>query len=229
MRCTAYWIYLRLDQLASLALADLLAPQNWHCCHWRPVWWLEYAGIIKQKKGILGTLRLASLLSVGQYVLYLIYKHVLLGWFVVQWKDVQGSSGGETRLHHRNQGVLRNTCGLRSSRQMSVTSSTFYPLYVCHIVNLWVFLWTLVSILVTTWPMSSLHSGMFGLKRSKFLLNLRGMTWNTSEIRHNHESVNKKWIHPVWKVLSNLKMWSICTKIWAFFHCCWWFSKSTII
>lgn len=41
---------------------------------------------------------------------------------------------------------------------------------------------TLVSILVTTWPVSSLHSGMFGFSRSRFVLKLRGMTWKLSKI-----------------------------------------------
>lgn len=52
---------------------------------------------------------------------YLIYKHAPLGWFVVQREDVQVSSGGETRVHHRDQGGLRNVCDLRSNGQKSVT------------------------------------------------------------------------------------------------------------
>lgn len=57
---------------------------------------------------------------------YLIDKHASLGWFVVQWEDVQVSSGGETRLHHRNQGVLRNACDLKSNNQKSVTFQSFF-------------------------------------------------------------------------------------------------------
>lgn len=44
---------------------------------------------------------------------------------------------------------------------------------------------TFASILVTTWPMSSLHSGMLGLNRSRFALKLRGMTWKLSRRGQN--------------------------------------------
>lgn len=44
--------------------------------------------------------------------MYLINKHAPLGWFAVQWEDVQVSSGGEARLHHRKKSFLRDTCDL---------------------------------------------------------------------------------------------------------------------
>ncbi len=55
------------------------------------------------------------------HVMYLINKHASLGWFAVQWEDVQVSSGGEAWLHHRNQGLLRDTCDLRSGGLKLVT------------------------------------------------------------------------------------------------------------
>lgn len=54
---------------------------------------------------------------------YLIYKHAPLGWFAVQREDVQVSSGRETRLHHGNQGLLRDTCDLGPEGQMSVINN----------------------------------------------------------------------------------------------------------
>lgn len=50
--------------------------------------------------------------------MYLIYKHAPLCWFAVQWEDVQVSSGGEARLHHRNQGLLGDTCDLGSDNHL---------------------------------------------------------------------------------------------------------------
>lgn len=45
---------------------------------------------------------------------------------------------------------------------------------------------TLTSILVTNWPMSSLQSGMLGLKLSRLVLKLRGMTWKLSWMGQNN-------------------------------------------
>lgn len=61
---------------------------------------------------------------------------------------------------------------------------------------------TFASILVTTWPMSSLHSGMFGLNRSRFAVKLRGMTWKLSGIRHNRRVVSKYLSSAGFKILS---------------------------
>lgn len=47
-------------------------------------------------------------------ITYLIYQQASLGWFGVQWENIQVGSGGETWFDHSNQGILRYTCNLGS-------------------------------------------------------------------------------------------------------------------
>ena len=119
------WVYLHSGQLASPALVDLLSPQSWHCCRWRPAWWPEYAEddkMINQPQQRVGDSRHGHF---WMWFSYLIYKHALLGWFAAQWENVQVSGGGEAGLHHSNQGLLRDTCDLSSDGCTSITSCSF--------------------------------------------------------------------------------------------------------
>lgn len=62
--------------------------------------------------------------------MYLINKHAPLGWFAFQWEDVQVSSGGEARLHHRNKGLLRDACDLRTDGKAPSHPHSSISLYV---------------------------------------------------------------------------------------------------
>lgn len=114
------------------------------------------------------------------FITYLIHKHTPLHWCADWRKNIQVCSGGKTRLHHGNQRVLRNPCELLDKECDMMSKFKMFCIKIRALMCVRVFIIetrTLARILVTTCPTSCLHSGMFGLKRSKLRLKLNGMTW----------------------------------------------------